>query len=70
LRIFPDRLKYAVVNPLFKKGDRSSIANYKPISMLSSFSKVFEKVMYNQLYEHLSKYSILAEEEFGFRADR
>jgi hypothetical protein len=36
--------------------------------MLSSFSKVFEKVMYNQLHEHLSKYSILTEEQFGFRA--
>jgi hypothetical protein len=37
--------------------------------MLSSFSKVFEKVMYNQLQEHFNKYSILAEEQFGFRAD-
>jgi hypothetical protein len=44
--IFPDRLKYAIVKPLFKKGDRSCISNYRPISMLSSFSKVFEKVMY------------------------
>jgi Notch-like protein len=43
LGIFPDRLKYAVVKPIFKKGDRSNITNYRPISMLSSFSKVFEK---------------------------
>jgi hypothetical protein len=69
LGIFPDRLKYAVVKPLFKEGDRSSISNYRPISMLSSYSKVFEKVTYNQLQEHLCKYSILAEEQFGFRAD-
>jgi hypothetical protein len=47
--IFPDCLKYAVVKPLFKKGNRSSISNYRPTSMLSSFSKVIEKVMYNQL---------------------
>jgi hypothetical protein len=67
--MFTDRLKYAVVKPLFKKGDRSSIASYRPISMLSSFSKVFEKVMSNQLHGLLSKYSILAEEQFGFRAD-
>jgi hypothetical protein len=40
LGIFPDRMKYAVVKPLFKKGDRSSISNYRPISILSSFSKV------------------------------
>jgi hypothetical protein len=36
---------------------------------LSSFSKVLEKVVYNQLQEHLNKYSILAEEQFGFRSD-
>ena len=46
--IFPDCLKYAVVKPLFKKGDKSKILNYRPISILSSFSKVLEKVMYNQ----------------------
>jgi fructose-1,6-bisphosphatase/inositol monophosphatase family enzyme len=62
-------LKYAVVKLLFKKGDKSKIFNYRPISILSSFSKVLEKVMYNQLQEHLNKYSILAEEQFGFRSD-
>ena len=67
--IFPDHLKYAVVEPLFKKGDKSKISNYRPIFFLSSFSKVLEKVMYNQLQEHLNKYSILAEEQFGFRSD-
>jgi hypothetical protein len=35
--IFPDRLKYAVVKPLFKKGDKSKISNYRPIYILSSF---------------------------------
>jgi hypothetical protein len=67
--IFPDRLKYAVVKPLFNKGDKSKISSYRPISILSSFSKVLEKVMYNQLQEHLIKYNILAEEQFGFRSD-
>jgi hypothetical protein len=68
LGIFPDRLKYAVVKPLFKKGNRSSISNYRPMSMLSSFSKVIEKAIYNQLLNHLKKYSILVE-QFGYRAD-
>jgi len=58
-----------VVKPLFKKGDKSKISSYRPISILSSFSKVLEKVMYNQLQEHLIKYSILAEEQFRFRSD-
>jgi CRISPR/Cas system endoribonuclease Cas6 (RAMP superfamily) len=39
--------------------------NYRPISILSSFSKVLEKVMYNQLQEHLNKYSILVEQQVG-----
>ena len=62
-------MKYAVVKLFFKIGDKSKISNYRPISILSSFIKVLEKVMYNQLQEHLNKYSILAEEVFGFRAD-
>ncbi|PNF32061.1 hypothetical protein B7P43_G05729, partial [Cryptotermes secundus] len=69
LGIFPDRLKYAVVKPLFKKGNKSTISNYRPISILSSFSKVIEKVLYDQLLNHLKKYNILADEQFGFRED-
>jgi Notch-like protein len=37
---FPDRLKYAIIKPIFKKGDDQHITNYKPISLLTSFSKV------------------------------
>jgi hypothetical protein len=68
LGIFPNYLKYAIVKPLFKNGDRFCISHYRPISKLSSFPKVFE-VMYNRLQMHLYKYSILAEEQLGFRAD-
>jgi hypothetical protein len=62
-------MKYAVVTPLFKKGVKHEISNYRPISILSSFSKVLEKVMYNQLQKHLNEYCILAEQQFGFRSD-
>jgi hypothetical protein len=64
---FPQRLKYSIANPIFKKGDRTDISNYRPISILSSFSKILEKAMYNRLLEHLNKYDILAKEQFGFR---
>jgi len=47
--IFPGCVKYAVVKPLFKKGDKSKISNYRPIYTLSSFSKLLENVMGNQL---------------------
>ena len=66
---FPDRLKYAVVKPLFKNGDKTKLCNYRPISILSSFSKVLEKVLYKQLQDHLNKHSILEQEQFGFRSD-
>ena len=38
---FPERLKYVIVDPVFKNGDRSKIANYWPISLITSFSKIF-----------------------------
>ena len=44
---FPTRLKYAIVKPLLKKGDKENIANYRPISSLTSFSKVFERIIFD-----------------------
>ena len=50
--IFPDKLKIAKVIPLFKKNDASVIDNYRPISLLPSISKLFEKVVFLQLSEY------------------
>jgi len=44
--VFPDRLKYSIVNPIFKKGNNSDPANYRPISVLTSFAKVLETTLY------------------------
>jgi hypothetical protein len=57
--VFPDCLKNAVVEPLYKKGDKSDITNYRPICMLTSFSKVLEKTMYHRLNQHLSVNNVL-----------
>ena len=46
---FPARLKFAEIKPIYKKGDKSKISNYRPVSLLTSFSKVFEKIIYNRL---------------------
>ena len=67
LGIFPDCLKYSEIKPLFKKGDKQNFSNYRPISILTSFSKVLEKAVYFQLYDHCSKHNILSGEQFGFR---
>jgi hypothetical protein len=65
--IFPTRLKFSQINPLFKKGNRSEMANYRPISLLTFFSKIFEKVIFNRLRDHINNHNILAHEQYGFR---
>ena len=60
-------MKIARVIPFFKAGDRSLFTNYRPISILPSFSKFLEKVVYNRLYNYLSKLEILCDNQFGFR---
>ena len=68
--IFPDKLKIAKVVPIFKAGKdniESYVHNYRPISLLSCFSKIFERVVYNQLYNHLQINKLLYESQYGFR---
>ena len=65
--IFPHRLKLAKVMPLYKKDDNKLFGNYRPISLLSSLSKVFEKVLFDQLYDNLITNGLLFESQYGFR---
>ena len=53
--------------PLYKKGDKCLPDNYRPISLLSVFDKIIEKLMHSRLYNYLLKYNILYEYQFGFR---
>jgi len=64
---FPNKLKLAKVTSVFKKGSRQDKDNYRPISVLSIFSKIFEKAMYKRLYTYLECHNILYPLEFGFR---
>ena len=65
--IFPDKLKVAKVIPIFKTGDRSLVNNYRPISILNAFSKIFEKVILSRLLGFLNKQNFFYSQQFGFR---
>jgi hypothetical protein len=68
--VFPDRLKHTVIKPLHKNGDwcdvsayrcevsayRCEVSTYQPVSLLTSFSKIFERVMQTRVLKHLTKY--------------
>jgi hypothetical protein len=68
--IFPGRLKYATVIPIYKKGDKNLVSNYRPISILTSINKIFEKVMCTRLIKHLKDNSILSKYQFGFKENQ
>ena len=65
--IFPDKLKIARVIPLFKAGDPANISNYRPISVLPSFSKMLERIMYKRLYKYLTTEKNLYPKQVGFQ---
>lgn len=70
LGVFPDKLKLALICPLHKKGCRTIVSNYRPIAILSIFSKIFEKCFCIKLTSFLEKYNIITESQHGFRSGK
>ena len=65
---YPTSWKHANIIPIFKnKGSRSDVKCYRPISLLASMSKIFEKLVYNRLYEHLTCNSLITDRQSGYR---
>ena len=64
---FPNCLKIAEVIPVFKKGDKCNPTNYRPISLLSQFDKIMEKMIFTRVYSYLEKQQLLSTKQFGFR---
>ncbi len=64
--IFPNDLKTAI-SPLYKSGSNTECSNCRPISVLSTVAKIFEKLISVQLYEYLENNAILASQQSGFR---
>ena len=67
--IYPDTWKLANVTPIFKKGDKQSIKNYRPISLLPICGKIFEKIIFNNLYSYLNVNNHITKNQSGFRPD-
>ena len=66
--IFPDVWECARVTPLFNQGKASDLNNYRPISIISVLTKVFERIVYDQLYNFLSNEDIISTHQSGFRS--
>ena len=66
--IFPSEWKVVRVTPIFKKGAESDLNNYRPISVLPIVSKIFEKIIYQQLYDYLNENKLMINYQFGFRS--
>ena len=65
--IFPTKLKIAKILPTFKKDDVTILDNYRPISLLTSTSKLFEKIVFNQLYDYFHENQLFYSSQYGFR---
>ncbi|MBS0018901.1 MAG: reverse transcriptase family protein [Candidatus Sulcia muelleri] len=65
--IFPENLKLSVIRPIHKKGQKTEISNYRPISLLSSFAKVFEMIILARLQCYFDSNTLLTASQFGFR---
>ena len=60
-------MKVSKIKPLFKKGDVTLLNNYRPISLLPCLSKIFERVLFNQLYDYFDRNDLLTLHQYGFR---
>ena len=67
--IVPTQLKIAKVVPIFKKGDRQDLHNYRPISVLPAFSKILERIMHKRLFSFVNRFHLLQDCQFGFRSN-
>ena len=65
--IFPDSMKISKVSPLLKKDNDKLFSNYRLICLLPSVSKIFEKVIFNQMSEYIENNDLIFKKQYGFR---
>ena len=64
---YPDLLKIAQIIPIHKEGSKEDCSNFRPISLLCNFNRIFEKIIYCRLSKYLNKYKLLNFNQYGFR---
>jgi len=64
---YPSKLKHAKLIPTYKGDDETDPSNYRPISLLSVFNRIFEKIMYNRLKSYIEDNELLYKAQYGFR---
>jgi hypothetical protein len=64
--LFPSVLKISKIIPIYKKNSTHDPNNYRPIAITSSFSKIFEKIIYSRIINYLAKYNVISESQHGF----
>ena len=64
---FPEEWKKAIVVPVFKKGDKQCVKNYRPVSLLPICSKIFERIIYNNTYNYLIDNNLISQNQSGFK---
>ena len=67
---YPNLLKIAKISPVFKAADRQNPTNFRPISILSSLSKIFEKILHKRIMGFLLTTNQITEQQFGFQPKR
>ena len=68
--IFPQSCRIAKVVPLFKSGSSENLSNYRPISILTCFSKILQKLIYTRLSRFFQKHSVFSKTQYGFQTDK
>ena len=64
---YPSEWKKANVVPVHKKGDKQLLKNYRPISLLPIFGKIFERIIYNNIFEYLTTNKLISDNQSGFK---
>ena len=64
---FPAVLKVGRISPIYKKDAKDNIKNFRPISTLPIFGKIFEKILFTRIYDFVTSKNIISETQFGFR---